>query len=381
MEEMDRLLQEIVRDLAALKAKVVELQRLRGAAPAENLFEDALDEVEKDAEPPPPEAAPEESKEPAKEPAEKPSLPPGPLADFVASLDEVRDGFLDLPVDPKDLAFTHKVGAVLVGFDEDERAQDKGSKVLFDCLKFLDRLHTGYDLPPYADAVHKVFDVAMKLLSHLETERGFEVFPRPFEEVTSAVRTRIKGYDRAVKEHRVFDSRPEGTIVGVLQHGALLHGKPVGQAKILVSRGEEKDLVRMGRKALLSVLHEAPKHGDALYKAADEVRKLLLRFGDGVDDEGLSARYILNIVHEHNHGGSLKRLLKEFLEYMRRLGYVEIIASVGKSFDESYSPSKYERRKVRASEPGGQIVAILRRGFLDRNGVPVQKALVAVSEG
>ena len=60
-------------------------------------------------------------------------------------------------------------------------------------------------------------------------------------------------------------------------------------------------------------------------------------------------------------------------------GLSEIIVSVGGMFDESYDPSKYERKKVDSAKPEGTILGVLRRGFLDKNGIPIQKAVVAVS--
>jgi hypothetical protein len=385
MDEIGKLIAELEADLAALTAKLGRLKALCAAAPARDAagLEAALEaELAADLEP---ETAPAPEAPDGEAPAEaaKPLLPPGPLADFVATLRSIKSAFEagGLPVDPKDVAFIDKVETVLAGLGEEERSGPKGGRVLFDCLRFLDVLRVNYDLPPYAEVGKRIFEVATGLLTSLENERGFEIFPRPLEEHVSAVQGRIKAYAKAVAEHKIYSSRPEGTIVGVLQRGALLSGKPLAGAKILVSRGEEHPLNKLGRKTLGTLLHAAPRIGEGGFKAATEVRKLLLRFGSGQDEEAVTARYVLNAVHEHDKGGVFKKLVKELLEHMRSLGYVEIIATVGKVFDESYSPSKYDRRKVRSSEPAGTIVAVLRRGFLDRSGVPVQKALVAVSGG
>ena len=242
-------------------------------------------------------------------------------------------------------------------------------------------LQVNYTLPSYEEAVRRVFDVSCRLLTHLESDRGFEIFPRPLEETTRMVRGRISAYDKAVKENPVFDERPEGTIVGVLQHGAMLKGKPYAPAQILVSTGRGSEFAQICRRIMVMVLREAAKGGEPMFKAAGEIRKLLSRFESGQDEEPITARYVVNVLHENNASGVFKKTIKDLLDHLRKLGYAEIIVGVGKMFDESYSPGKYERRKVSSGEPEGTIVGVIQRGFLDRNGVAVQKAVVAVSAG
>ena len=74
-------------------------------------------------------------------------------------------------------------------------------------------------------------------------------------------------------------------------------------------------------------------------------------------------------------------LVKKLLTYLKKHGYSEIMVVVGEMFDESYSPSKYDRRKIASGEPAGKIIKLIRRGFLDKNAVPVQKAVVGISTG
>lgn len=61
-------------------------------------------------------------------------------------------------------------------------------------------------------------------------------------------------------------------------------------------------------------------------------------------------------------------------------GYTEIIVQIGAVFDESYSPTKFDRRKVQApGAPKNSIVKLLQHGFVSKQGVCAQKCIVAVS--
>ena len=53
--------------------------------------------------------------------------------------------------------------------------------------------------------------------------------------------------------------------------------------------------------------------------------------------------------------------------------------AVGEPFGDKHSPSKFERKKVSSDRKTGTIVSVLRPGFIDKDGVPVQKAILGVS--
>jgi hypothetical protein len=50
-------------------------------------------------------------------------------------------------------------------------------------------------------------------------------------------------------------------------------------------------------------------------------------------------------------------------------------------FDDSFSPAKYERKRVPSDRPAGTILRVAQRGFLDPQGTAIQKAVVEVSRG
>ncbi len=72
---------------------------------------------------------------------------------------------------------------------------------------------------------------------------------------------------------------------------------------------------------------------------------------------------------------------KRVLALLAKSGLTEILVPLGQTFDESYSPSKYDRRKVSSKEARNTILQVLQRGFLNREGVCIQKAVVAISSG
>jgi hypothetical protein len=103
------------------------------------------------------------------------------------------------------------------------------------------------------------------------------------------------------------------------------------------------------------------------------------------------ARYALNLIYSlkdapqdrlfHGQTAQLERIANRLTDHLKKSGLSEVIVSIGSLFDESYDPSKYERRRVPGKKSPGVITAVIRPGFLDKNGVPVQKAIVAVSGG
>lgn len=75
----------------------------------------------------------------------------------------------------------------------------------------------------------------------------------------------------------------------------------------------------------------------------------------------------------------LEKIRLRLLALIEKSGYAEIIVTNGALFGEEWSPSKYERKQVSSGSPQGTIIGVDRRGFLDKNGVCIQKAIVLVS--
>jgi len=88
-----------------------------------------------------------------------------------------------------------------------------------------------------------------------------------------------------------------------------------------------------------------------------------------------------NIITEHATVKSrFSEIHKKLLCLIEAGKYTEIVVPLGDKFDETFSPSKYERKQVKSDKPTGVIIGIEKRGFLDSNGVCIQKAIVLVAK-
>ncbi len=110
-------------------------------------------------------------------------------------------------------------------------------------------------------------------------------------------------------------------------------------------------------------LEELMKLWDKLAHADEEQELLLLR-------------YAVNTVQATQPNAGIP-----VVEFLGSKGIREIPAQTGALFNESYSPGKYERRRIRSGKPRDSILQVHQRGFLGPDGVPLQRAIVSVSDG
>ena len=90
-------------------------------------------------------------------------------------------------------------------------------------------------------------------------------------------------------------------------------------------------------------------------------------------------RYAVNAMNRLPFVGPIKDAMGRLIDALRQGGFREIPIPLGKRFDEGFSPSRYERKRVKSDRPADTIVEIVQRGFVNEKGVPVQKAIVGVS--
>ncbi len=109
----------------------------------------------------------------------------------------------------------------------------------------------------------------------------------------------------------------------------------------------------------------------------EELMKLWdkLAHSDG-EQELLLIRYATNTLQPTGSRG-----VNSLVEFLASGGIREIPAQEGALFDDSYSPGRYERRRVRSDQPRDCIVEVHQRGFLGADGIPLQRAIVSVSDG
>lgn len=325
--------------------------------------------------------------------------PPGkagalPVLEKLARLQEIVQK-KKLEVSAKDFAFIPKSTEVYKSLSESDRVGPKGARIILDCINFLDTIAYKY-VGNYYSALQKAVEaLTVSLADFLLSEVGYKVFPLR-EKSRQEIEDLVTDYAESVQEKQAYSSEPVGTIMGVRRRGAVLGGDVVRKAQILTSCGqgsETDDILRAGLDAVSALRANTERAADMKLKAVNSLIEWREKLYGSSEDHALTiARYALNLLFTlenpvgasaaemfPDRGQNLRKINDRIVSLLRSNGLSEILVSVGGAFDESYDPSKYERKKVSSEKPDGTIVGVLRKGFLDRNGIPVQKAVIAVS--
>jgi molecular chaperone GrpE (heat shock protein) len=381
---------------------------------------DSLDDTQS-LEPPPPEEPIEEGDEDADEPKtsemkavsedeaaterigrkeRKPLSPPGekvgalPVLEKLARLEEIVEK-KKLEVSPKDFAFVAKSTEVYKSLSEEDRVGSKGARIVLDCINFLDTIAYKY-VGEYYSALQKAVEaLTVSLSEFLLSEVGYKVFPL-HEKSRGEIEEIVTDYAESVQDKQAYSSEPEGTVLVVRRRGAVLGGDVVRKAQILTSCGQESEIdtiLQAGLGVVSSLKANSDRAADMKLKAVSSLTEWREKLYGSSEDHALTvARYALNLLYTlknpigastadmfPDQGQKLKKINDRIVSLLRSNGLTEILVSVGGAFDESYDPSKYERKKIKSDKADGTIVGVFRKGFLDRNGIPVQKAVIAVS--
>jgi hypothetical protein len=170
-----------------------------------------------------------------------------------------------------------------------------------------------------------------------------------------------------------------GTVLAVPSRAYNKDGAEGGKAQLIVARGTPGVV----RTLLLSVWQGV--EADSGTSPLADLAKLSRWIGELNEDDEASqvstARHVLNLLHDRNASGEHNALEKQLIAYLGKSGITVLTAKIGKRFDESFKPSKYDRQLVYSDQPEGTIVRIVRIGLLDSGGIPLQKAVLGVSRG
>jgi hypothetical protein len=356
---------------------------------------------------PPPEQAPELAESAAEEPgaqeredrtheeerlqapAEGEKAPAGteepPVVALARDLAQIKDIIEqdNLVVDVQDYRFAEKAGELVENLGEDARGQ-KGARALFDCVRFMDVLDRDYSLPGYERLVNTVGSLRRELARFLKESFHIEFVPDPCVQDSASPSSLARLQD--ARRHSFPSAKPAGQPLALVKRGARLPGG-VEPPEILVSTGSATKafmLVRNLARAALAPAKLPPRLRQGRAAAAKEMRHKYLPQLANADDEDRQAtvlRYVANSLQAVNKEDSLKDLMRALLAALADFGYKAVPVRLGGTFDDSYSTSKYERKSVPSSQPKGTIVEVFQLGFVNRDGVPVQKATVGVSNG
>ncbi len=155
------------------------------------------------------------------------------------------------------------------------------------------------------------------------------------------------------------------------------------------SVGEDHEVAKVLRGAADAVARLSAKDGDSArmkYEVLTRLSAIWLRmYPMKPEHEQARLREILNELDrlafhgEFSGAEALRKGASAIVSTLKGMGLKAIVVPSGRQWDDSLSPSKFEREYVRSDKAPGTIVGVIRRGFVDGHGVAVQKALLAVS--
>lgn len=198
------------------------------------------------------------------------------------------------------------------------------------------------------------------------------------------------------------DTAPAGTVLRVRTVGLNnADGSVISQARVVVSSGPTPVSLARAFSSIARVMRMriADFAAGTFNAAIDRVDDLLAQHTDATEaDDGdkraLALRYLLNHVDEtalalgdqlrHGNRPSSDRALTAagdaLVLELEALDLRPIRISVGGRYDASYPPSKVDVKRAAGSGAGVDVIlAIQRRGLVDKDGLVVQKAIVVVS--
>ncbi len=277
---------------------------------------------------------------------------------------------------PKDmLSFVGKSRRIAAGLTPDERTGPKGAKVLVDCQRFVEGLGEFCLTHPRRDALSGFAASLAERWSDFLRRAGVELFPRGGADLQG-----LLGQE-GVEARPLASDQPEGKALALLRRGFRVGGTVRQSALVCAATASDGGLSTAIARALSGMVTARPYGvGPASVDALVDLARFLREI-PAADEEKrvLCARFALNRVVLQDSKNQLRSERKSLLNWLAERGYYEIKARAGDTFDESYKPSKYERRIVSSERPAGEIVRVIQVGLLNRVGVAVQKTILGVA--
>lgn len=359
-----KLPQEIEAAVAAERARAAREERKHRLRALDLLAAEGAKEA---AQTPPP---------PAAEPAPQASAPaPADAKGAVAGLGRISNavGSLNYLVARADHAFVEQAPAILEKLSEEDVRGAKGVKFLYQLLCMVDSLAATYRSAKAQALKQACGQAASEIVPFIE-ERGFGIVPRPGETAEAA----------ELKKTPVCSPLPEGVVVAVKKRALVKEGGAMEQGELLVSNGAwgaPQELLDSVAEAVMGGGASGNEGLDrARHKAWQELQSYLEGLaGADADKVHTLYRYAVNAVNRLPSGGPVKNAMGRLIDALREGGLREIPVPLGRKFDESFSPSRYERKRVKSDRAADTVVEVIQRGFVNEKGVPVQKAIVGVS--
>lgn len=268
-----------------------------------------------------------------------------------------------LSLEPSDDAALRKT---LQAFEEDPKA-----KTISAAIDVVDRICWDYGLFNLPEVKFACEEFVTRTCLRLREAQG-EAFPLPGFSGPIAAQARNKGYD--VQEILVPSPRGFGEVSHVVRRGLRGPGLPSTKVVLAISTGCWGDAAELVDQASRLLVKENGV-------AAKDLRRILWQFVDADPEvETGLLRLVVNRLWDLEIPAA-QDVRKRLLGALEMRGVKLMLTPVGSVFNSSHSPAMYDTTPVVSKAPARTIVAVLRPGFLDSDGRPIQKALLALSTG
>ncbi len=305
-----------------------------------------------------------------------------------------------LVIDAADYRFVERAPALLEGLDEADRSGLKGARVIADCVRFMDSLEREYALPRGGSLARTFGSLRCLLAEYLEKTHDLRFVPDPRVEGSGDPEALARLPQR--KALKFPSGAPAGEALGLFKRGIERPAETGAERpakteppEVLVSLGRTSDAFELVNRVSYSLLKAAgmpSPERQARAVAFKEIRRKYLPelagalsrgvgTKQGEDKEATVLRYVVNVMQPLSRDGTLAEPVKEIVAALKERGQSAIPARTGVQFDESFGTGKFERRMIPSDEPPGTVVRVMQIGFVNREGVPVQKAILGVSAG
>jgi len=288
-----------------------------------------------------------------------------------------------LVIDNADLRFAAKAPEIFGGMNEAQRGSEKAARLLVDCVRFMDVLEHEYVAPGYETLHATVAAIKAEFATHLAD--AFNITFTPDARTPGADAPAALAGLPGAKQVKFPSSQGPGTPLALLKRGLTVGGKSE-PAEVLVSLGSTTpafELIDKIAHAILRPMNVSRDVRQGRAAAFKEIRRKYLPqlVKADADHEATVIRYVANLLQPLNKEDCLGEMMRRLVAELSERGIKPMQVRVGGMFDDSFSTTKYERKMVPSDKAKGTIVSVLQIGFVNREGVPIQKAVLGVSGG
>lgn len=252
-----------------------------------------------------------------------------------------------------------------------EAEPQPGAAPLGALIELLDSVSWDYGMYAIPDT-RRACDGLLARACALLHEMGGEAFPLPGFSGPMLTLAKQKGFE----VQRLLAPSPVGAgeVAHVVRRGVRLPGREPSNLIVAVSSGHWNDALDAVDVAVRSLLHI-----NGL--AVKDLRRLLWKLADAEGDrETTMLRMAVNRIWDFTEPETAVPK-KKLLSALDARGVKPMWIPTGSPLDDSFSSSLFQSTPVPSDAPANTVVRVIRPGFLDTNGLPVQKALLGISTG